>query len=271
MTTEFLKEIIKTSGDIWEKGWAERNAGNISIRLRRDEVPGAGGEPASPWQNLTQAIPEIRDEFFLVSGTGKYIRNIQVEPEKNLGIIQLDESGAKYRVVWGFCSGGRPTSELAAHLRAHAVKKTAKPGANQAIIHTHPPNLIALTYAVDLDTYSLTRLLWEMHGECIVVFPEGIEYLPWMMAGSDPIAAATAAAFQKRNLVVWQYHGIFGAGENLDAAFGLIDTAEKAAEIYIKSAAIGGVRHKLPLEKLYAIARNFGAEPAADIVARLRE
>lgn len=35
-----------------------------------------------------------------------------------------------------------------------------------------------------MDTYSLTKLLWEMHAECIVVFPEGVEYLPWMIAGS---------------------------------------------------------------------------------------
>ena len=32
-------------------------------------------------------------------------------------------------------------------------------------------------------------------------------------------------------LVVWAQHGIYGAGKDLDETFGLIETAEKAAEI----------------------------------------
>ncbi len=269
-TPEFLKDILKTSDDIWSKGWAERNAGNLSLRLREEVLPEEKLlDFSSPWQNLSRPLPEIKNEFFLVSGTGKYIRNIQLEPEKNLGIIQLDENGARYRTVWGYSDGGRPTSELAAHLQAHAVKKVATEGSNRAIIHTHPTNIVALTYALDMDTCSITRLLWEMHAECIVVFPEGIEFLPWMMAGSDQIAEATAKAFQLRNLVIWQYHGIFGSGKDLDEAFGLIDTAEKAAEIYIKAASAGGIKHKLPLDKLVSIAENFGQHPAADILAEL--
>ena len=39
-TKHFLNEIMKTSGDMWEKGWAERNAGNISVRLKEDDLEG---------------------------------------------------------------------------------------------------------------------------------------------------------------------------------------------------------------------------------------
>ena len=35
------------------------------------------------------------------------------------------------------------------------------------------------------------------------------------------------------HLVVWGLHGIYGAGESLDEAFGLIETVEKAAELYM--------------------------------------
>ena len=37
-------------------------------------------------------------------------------------------------------------------------------------------------------------------------------------------------------LVVWAQHGIYAAGSSLDDAFGLIETVEKAAEIYLKIA-----------------------------------
>ena len=41
---------------------------------------------------------------------------------------------------------------------------------------------------------------------------------------------------QTARLVVWAQHGIYGAGKDLDETFGLIETAEKAAEIYMKIA-----------------------------------
>jgi rhamnulose-1-phosphate aldolase len=269
--TPFLAEIIKTSHDIWEKGWAERNAGNISVRMKPEEVEKADSfHFTSEWQALNKTLPNLASEFFLVSGTGRYIRNIPVAPEKNLGIIEINETGDKYRIVWGYTSGGKPTSELPAHLQAHSVRKELTNGVDRAIIHTHPTNIIALTYAMDLDTCSLSRLLWEMHAECIVVFPEGVEFLPWMMAGSQQIADATAEAFQKRNMVIWQFHGIFATGRNLDTAFGLIDTAEKSAEIYLKAAALGPIKNKFTLDQLNAIARNFGQVPAPDIFEKLK-
>jgi ribulose-5-phosphate 4-epimerase/fuculose-1-phosphate aldolase len=41
MEIPVLKEFLKISQDIWLKGWAERNAGNASIRLAEDEVRAA--------------------------------------------------------------------------------------------------------------------------------------------------------------------------------------------------------------------------------------
>ena len=41
-------------------------------------------------------------------------------------------------------------------------------------------------------------------------------------------------------LALWPYHGVFGAGTTLDETFGLIDTAEKAAEVLVKVLSMGG-------------------------------
>lgn len=38
-------------------------------------------------------------------------------------IIELDEKGENYRILWGLVNGGRPTSELPSHLMNHEVKK----------------------------------------------------------------------------------------------------------------------------------------------------
>lgn len=58
-----------------------------------------------------------------MTGSGKYFRNIIVDPEVCLAIIELDETGCNYRIRWGLVEGGRPTSELPTHLMNHEVKK----------------------------------------------------------------------------------------------------------------------------------------------------
>ena len=268
---EFLNEVCKVSGELWSKGWAERNAGNISMRLTSgDRAKLESSAKSASWTALPKKVDVMGGDLVLISGTGKYLKNIAGDPEGNLGIIEISDSGEEYRTVWGFSDGGGPSSELASHLEVHSIKKAAAPESKSTIIHTHPANLVALTYALELDTFSLTRLLWEMHTECILVFPEGIEFLPWMAAGSNELADATAKAFVKRNAVVWQFHGAFGWGRNPDEVLGLIDTMEKAAEIYLKAASTGAVRNRLKTRQLAAIAERFGVTPDADIIRRMK-
>jgi rhamnulose-1-phosphate aldolase len=269
---EFLNEVMRISTDLWKKGWAERNAGNISMRLSADDIGGLGSiKNDAPWNELQKKVPDLGGEVFLISGTGKYLKNIALDPERNLGIIEIDKSGEKYKVIWGYSDGGSPSCELPSHLDVHSIKKTAAGSTKSTIIHTHPSNLIALTYSLELDTYKLTRLLWEMHVECIAVIPEGVEFLPWMVAGSNELADATAEAFIKRNVVVWQYHGAFGWGRNPDEVLGLIDTVEKAAEIFIKASSTGPVRSRLKPEQLGVIAQRFGAIPDKDIMEYMKK
>ena len=263
----FIQEIIKTSQDMWEKGWAEANGGNISLRLSSDKLNNAPDFTPGEWKKLLTRLPSLGSEIFLVSGTGKYLRNISVFPHKNVGLIELSEQGDSYRILWGFERDGRPTSELEAHLRSHAAVKDASNNIKHAVIHTHAPHLIALSYGLDLTTAGLTKLLWQSHAECVVGFPGGVEFIPWMMAGSDEIAAATAKALKRRPMALWQYHGIFGAGRNLDEAFGLIDMAEKAAYIYLTAMAATGIRGTLSDDQLGAIAVNFGVDPDLEAMA----
>ena len=56
------------------------------------------------------------------------------------------------------------------------------------------------------------------------------------MTLTNEIGKATADKMLTARLVVWSQHGIYGAGKDLDETFGLIETAEKAAEIYMKIA-----------------------------------
>jgi len=263
----FLIDIIKTSRDIWTKGWAEANAGNISVRLVRETVDvEALSKRPREWTTIDAAVPELAGEYFLVTGSGRYLRNIELYPEKNVGIIEIDDAGRAYRMLWGFQPTGGPTSELLTHLMIHAQRKHQSGGIERAVIHTHSPNVIALTNILELDTRRLTRLLWQIHAECVVAFPEGIEFVPWVQPGSTELAQVTGEAFARRRCAVWQFHGIVASGRNLDAAFGLIDTVEKAAVIYLTAAASGGIRQMLGPEQLRALAEQFGVQPDPEML-----
>lgn len=182
----------------------------------------------------TVEVPGLAGEFFLVTGSGKYFRNIIVDPEVCLAIIELDETGMNYRIRWGLVEGGRPTSELPTHLMNHEVKKKLTNGKHRVIYHAHTTNTIALTFVLPLDDKIFTRELWESATECPVVFPDGVGVVGWMVPGGREIAIKTAELMQKYDVVIWAHHGMFCSGEDFDLTFGLLHTVEKSAEILVK-------------------------------------
>lgn len=272
----FLKETIKSANDMWLKGWDERNGGNMSYRLTEEEVSewieplerSANASSAVNATSLAIARKELAGETFLVTGSGKYFRNVTLDPADTLGIIRIADDGKSWKKLWGFTGGAVPTSELAAHLMSHAARKRVSSGRDRVILHTHATNLIALTYRYPNDSKTFTRALWEMCTECLVVFPDGVGVLPWMVPGTDEIGEATAELMELHRLVVWPYHGILGAGSTMDEAFGLIDTAEKAAEILVKVDSMGGRRTSLTDKNLADLAARFGVTPMSGIISQ---
>ena len=163
-----------------------------------------------------------------------FFRNVILKPEDSTCIIKVDETGEKYKIVWGLVNGGRPTSELPSHLMNHQVKKKATNGEYRVIYHCHTANVIALTFVLPLDCKVFTRELWEMATECPVVFPDGIGVVDWMVPGGHDIAVATSELMKKYDVAVWAHHGIFCSGPDFDITFGLAHTVEKSAEILVK-------------------------------------
>ena len=236
LTAPYAAEMIRTAANMYAHGWDERNGGNISLLLDREEV--------AEYLDLSAVIrelptgfdaPELDGKYFLITGAGKYFKNIPYHPARDLGLVRVADNGRTAQLLWGYSDGGRFTSELPAHLMSHAVRLSVDPG-SRVVMHCHPTNLLAMTYVHDLDARAFTRTLWQMCTECIMVFPDGVNVLPWMLCGTNEIGLATAEQMKTARLVGWAQHGVYGAGAGLDEAFGLIETAEKAAEVYMKIA-----------------------------------
>ena len=258
LTAPFLVEMIRTATNMYAHGWDERNGGNISLLLDEDEVKEyLGMQPIRTLPTGFEA-PALEGKLFLVTGTGKYFKNVQYDPAKNLGIVRLANGGTEAEVLWGFSDGGRFTSEFPAHMMSHLARLAVDPE-NRVVMHCHPTNLLAMTYVHDLDERAFTRTLWQMCTECIVVFPDGVNVLPWMLCGTNEIGEATAKKMATARLVVWAQHGIYGAGKDLDETFGLIETAEKGAEIYMKIAHLPLI-NTITDDQLHQLEKRFGVK-----------
>jgi len=267
----FVTAMVKATSDMWLKGWDERNGGNVSLRLMPDDVaPYLAIWPANRDAPISDPLPELAGQYYIVTGTGKYFRNVQLDPAANMGVVQVAADGASVKILWGFTDGGAPTSELASHLKSHSVRQQVSNGRDRVIMHCHATNLLALTYVLDLDPANVTRALWESSTECLVVFPRGVGTMGWIVPGTDTIGDATAREMTRHTLVMWPFHGIFGCGETLDETFGLIDTAEKAAQVLVKVIAMGGARQTISTANLVDLAARFGVDPLPEAMAMER-
>lgn len=259
---EIVKAYIRMCSDGWEQGWHERNGGNLTYRLKREEAEQCRPffrEPGG-WVKIGVAAENLAGEYFITTGSGKFFRNVALDPEHSIGIVEINEAGDGWRIVWGLEGGGKPTSEFPSHFMNHSVRAAATDGACRVIYHAHPANLIALTYVLPLTARDFTRALWQSATECPVVFPHGVGVVPWMVPGGTEIALATSGLMKEYAAAVWAHHGLFCSGPDFDTTFGLMHTIEKAAQICVLalSAGQGKLRQTITSDNLRAIARAFG-------------
>lgn len=259
---KFMQEFIQVCTMGYQKGWHERNGGNLSYRLNALEVDQCRAffNPKE-WREIGTNVSALKHEYFLVTGSGKYFRNVPIYPEECLCIIEIDALGNHYRVVWGLIRGGRPTSELPSHLLNLDVVKKRTNGTYRIVYHAHTTNIIALTYVLPLDNKVFTNELWQMATECPLVFPAGIGVVPWMVPGGKEIALATSELMKTYDVAVWAHHGIFVTGPDFDTVWGLIETVEKSAELLVKVKSMGGVkRQTIRKEDFIELAHDFKVE-----------
>lgn len=261
----FINEFINTCHQGCKLGWHERNGGNLSYRLTTEDVEiiKKQFDFDKEWIPLSIQVPNLANEFFLVTASGMYFSSIDDNIEENIGIVNLNNTGDKYRIVWGFANNNKPTSEFPSHILNHSVKKAKSNGIHRVIYHAHTTNIIALTFVLPLSSKVFTKKLWSMATECPVVFPEGLGVLPWMIPGGSEIAKATSELMKEYNAVIWAHHGIFCSGSSFEKTFGLMHTIEKAAEVLVKvmsmtNETINTISNEelLSLEKSFSIKLN---------------
>ncbi|NPD11983.1 rhamnulose-1-phosphate aldolase [Enterococcus sp. MMGLQ5-2] len=269
LEASFVKEMCSITSNMYRLGWDERNGGNISYRLDESEIL-----PFINPKEIIRTIPMdfdatvLANQYFIFTNSGKYFKNVVEFPEDSLGLARVSGDGKNLEVLWGLENDSAPTSELPSHFMSHIARLSVDPEA-RIVMHCHATHLLGMTFTHELSENEFTRTLWDMCTECLVVFPEGVSIIPWLVPGTNEIGIATADKMKTTRLVIWPFHGIYGAGRDMDEVFGLIETAEKAAEIYTIVKAQGGRKQGMTDQNLRDLAKGFGVSPRAGIISEV--
>ena len=97
LNAPFVTEMRKMTANMYRLGWDERNGGNISYLLDNDEVA-EYLDINKPIRRLETGFDakDLAGKIFIVTGTGKYFKNVEKDPETNLGIVRIDGNGGVF-------------------------------------------------------------------------------------------------------------------------------------------------------------------------------
>jgi rhamnulose-1-phosphate aldolase len=238
---------------------SEGAAGNISVYV------GWPLEPRRAFSNvetvpLPEPAPELAGGMFLVTGSGRRLREIADDPAANLGCLLVEEGGATARLHTSprrlFA---RLTSEFNSHLAVHRDQITRTATNFHALIHAQPLHLTYLSHISRYqDTLYLSRHVLRWEPECIVHLPEGIGYIPFMVPSSQELMAANVRALRQHRVVLWAKHGVMArSDQSVKRACDRIEYAETGARYEYLNLTNHGLADGLSAEEIRAVCRAF--------------
>jgi len=230
-----LDELLTTIGEagrhLSEIEASEGAAGNISICIGwpidvRRRFPNVEA------LELPQAVPELAGKTFIITGSGRRLREVIDDPAANLGCLVIDDGGLTGRLYTSPRKlFARLTSEFNSHLAVH-YDQIMRSGTNfHAVVHAQPRHL---TYLSHIPRYQhepyLNRHLLRWQPELIVNLPEGIGHVPFLVPGSSELMAATLESLRQHRIVIWGKHGVMARSDiSAKRAADRIEYAETAA------------------------------------------
>lgn len=234
-----INKVAEVAGYLWQKGWAERNGGNITINITEyidDKIKAMTA--ISGTIPIGTVLPHLKGCWFYCKGTGRRMRDLAGFPMENGAIIRILDDCASYKIVADNLV--MPTSELPSHLSVHNYL-LEKGSPYRASLHTHPIELVALSHNRRfMDKDVATRVLWSMIPETKAFCPRGLGMVPYMLPGSVGLAEATIRTINEDyDVVMWEKHGVFAVDTDIMSAFDQVDVLNKSAQIYIAAKNMG--------------------------------
>jgi rhamnulose-1-phosphate aldolase len=241
---------------------SEGAAGNISVCLRWPLEPRTRF-PVIDEIELPLRVPELAGATFLVTGSGRRLREIIDEPTASIACIVVNEDGKMGRLYTSHHRRfERVTSEFNSHLAVHYDQICATDTNFHAIIHAQPVHLTYLSHVPRYqdEAYLNTHLLrWQP--ETIINLPEGIGFIPFRVPSSPELMAANIASLRKHRIVLWAKHGAMARSDvSVKRAADRVEYAETAAKYEYLNLADGELGEGLTAEEIREICKTFNVQ-----------
>jgi rhamnulose-1-phosphate aldolase len=242
----------------------EGAAGNISIYV---------GWPVDPRRTfpsvetipLPERTPELAGKAFLISGSGRRLREIIDNPAANLGFLVVNEGGetgqlhtAPSRLF------EKLTSEFNSHLAVHRDQVRLTSTNFHALLHAQPPHL---TYLSQIPRYRdekyLNHHILRWQPETIVNLPEGVGVIPFKLPGSPDLMTATVQSLRTHRIVLWSKHGVVARSDiSVKRASDRIEYAETGARYEYMNLVNREQAEGLTVEEIRTICAAFTVQQA---------
>lgn len=238
---------------------SEGAAGNISVCLRW-QLELCTRFPVIEEIELPQSVPELAGATFLVTGSGRRLRELPDEPTASIACIVVEENGKTGRLHTSHQRRfERVTSEFNSHLAVH-YDQILSSGTNfHAVVHAQP---IHLTYLSHIPRYQdegyLNTHLLRWQPETIINLPEGIGFIPFRIPGSPELMAGNVDCLRKHRIVIWAKHGVMARSDvSVKRAADRVEYAETAAKYEYLNLGAGELGEGLSADEIHAICRTF--------------
>lgn len=231
-------KVAEVAGYLWQKGWAERNGGNITVNITEYVDDAIRAMPAiSEVKQIGVVLPHLKGCYFYCKGTQKRMRDLARNPMENGSVIRILDDCSSYEIIADQVV--MPTSELPSHLCVHNYL-LGKGMPYKASLHTHPIELVAMSHSKKfLEKDVASNLLWSMIPETKAFCPRGLGIIPYKLPSSVELADATISQLDEYDVVMWEKHGVFAVDTDIMAAFDQVDVLNKSALIYIAARNMG--------------------------------
>jgi rhamnulose-1-phosphate aldolase len=241
---------------------SEGAAGNISVCLRWPVEPRTR-YPLADEIELPQPVPELGGATFLVTGSGRRLREIIDIPTANTACIVVDEGGQTARLYTSYHRRfERVTSEFNSHLAVHYDQMLATGTNFHAIIHAQPLHITYLSHVPRYqDEHYLNTHLLRWQPETIVNLPEGIGFIPFRIPGSPELMAGNVEALRHHRIVIWAKHGVMARSDvSVKRAADRIEYAETAAKYEYMNLTVGEIGEGLSPDEIRSICAAFNVQ-----------
>ncbi|WP_028048700.1 class II aldolase/adducin family protein [Cellulomonas sp. URHD0024] len=261
-----LEELLVSMGAagarICEIDASEAGAGNLSIYVGWD-IEVRRRFPITERIDLPAPAPALAGHTILVTGSGRRLRQIQDDPEANIGAVLVHADGLTATL---HTSPRRLfeklTSEFNSHLGVHQDQVRRRGVEFQAVVHAQPMNLTYLSHIPAYrDTAAMNARILRWEPESIVSLSAGVGVLEFMIPGSAELMAANVEGLREFEIVLWSKHGVMARSDvSVTRAVDRVEYAETGARYEYMDLVAGGRAEGLTLEQIGSVAREFNID-----------